>query len=635
MNDQDKSREQLLEELHALRDRLARLEAAAGGPLPPEDPLRQFPAWVSQTLDTIDDTFIVLDRDWRFRYANRAALAPTREPLAGLLGRPLWEKYPELLGTPTEAHYRRAMAEQVPAHFETPGLLTGRWLEVHAYPSPDALVVYARDASQRRRAEEALRESEARFRQMAETIDEVVWMRDAERGQLLYVSPAYETIWGRSCRSLYERPPSWLEAVHPEDRDRVAASFVPLADHGGAEVEYRVVRPDGSVRWVLDRSFAVRDECGRVYRHVGLAKDVTERQQAEESLRRSEGRLRRFFEAAFEGLVIHAGGVILDANQAAADLFGCPIAALVGRPVLDFAAPEWHDEIRRRIRSGHEAAYEAVAVRTDGSSFPIELRGKGTEYQGRPARVTAVRDVTERKRAEAALRESAQRLQLLSRRLLEVQEEERRRLARELHDEVAQVLIGLNYTLELSRRSGGSERDATLAQAQVLVQELAREVRDTSLLLRPSMLDDLGLEPALLWHCRRYGEQAGLRVELEQAGLGRRLPAEVETAAYRVVQEALSNVARHAGVDRATVRVRAEGGRLHIAVEDRGAGFDPAAVHAAANGSGLSGMEERVALLGGRLVVESAPGSGTRLTVELPLGASGESQSHGDPPAGR
>jgi PAS domain S-box-containing protein len=633
MNDQDKPREQLLDELHALRDRIARLEAAALRR--PEDALRHLPAWVSQVLDTLDDIFLVLDRDWRFRYANRSALAHAREPPGDLLGRCLWEKYPELLGTPIEAHYRRAMAEQAPAHFETPGLLTGRWLEVHAYPSPDALVVYARDATQRRRAEDALRESEARFRQMAETIDEVVWMRDAERGHLLYVSPAYEAIWGRTCRSLYEQPRSWLEAVHPEDRDRVAALFVPLAGDGGGEAEYRVVRPDGSVCWVLDRAFAVRDEGGRVYRHVGLAKDVTERHQAEESLRRSEGRLRRFFEAAFEGLVIHAGGLILDANQAAADLFGCPVAALVGRPVLEFAAPESHDEIRRRILGGDEAPYEAVALRADGSPFPIELRGKGLDYHGRPARVTAVRDITERKRAEAALREYAQRLQLLSRRLLGVQEEERRRLARELHDEVAQVLIGLNYTLELGRRSARGQRKATLAQAQALVQELARQVRDTSLLLRPSMLDDLGLEPALVWHCGRYTEQTGVRVELERAGLGRRLPAEVETAAYRVVQEALTNVARHAGVDRAVARVRAEGDRLHIAVEDQGAGFDAEAVLAAATGGGLSGMEERVALLGGRLAVASAPGAGTRLTVDLPLGGAGEGQNHGDPAAGR
>jgi PAS domain S-box-containing protein len=621
MSDPHSTPEPLLNELRALRQRVAYLEAAAratpaGGEAP------SLPAWVSQTLNTLDDDFFILDGDFRFRYVNAAALRHAGRLLADLLGRSVWEAYPMLVGTPVEIFYRRALADQVAVHFEIPGLLTGRWLEVHAYPSPDALVVYARDTSERRKAEQALRESETRFRQMAETIDEVFWLNEADGARLLYVSPAYEAIWGRTCQSLHERPSSWLEAIHPDDRERVTALFGRRLQGDSCHVEYRVVRPDGSVRWVLDSAFPVRDAAGRICRHAGVAKDITDR-------KRAEGRLRRFFEAAFEGLVLHADGIILDVNRAAADLFGCPPAALVGRAVLDFAVPEGHAEIRRRIREGAEDRYEAVAFRADGSTFPIELCGKNIDYQGRAARVTALRDITERKKAELALRESAQRLEALSRRLLAVQEEERRRLARELHDEVAQVLVGLDYRLEWGRRAQGEQRDAALAAAQGLVRDLARQVRDASLLLRPSLLDDLGLGPALAWHCQRYTEQTGVQVALEPEGLAGRLPAAVETAAYRVVQEALTNVARHARVGQAVVRVRAEPGRLLLAVEDRGTGFDPATVRAAAPGAGLSGMRERVALLGGSLSVVSAPGAGTRLRVELPV-RDEEDKGHGD-----
>jgi signal transduction histidine kinase len=150
------------------------------------------------------------------------------------------------------------------------------------------------------------------------------------------------------------------------------------------------------------------------------------------------------------------------------------------------------------------------------------------------------------------------------------------------------------------------------------LQELTAKVRDLSLRLRPTMLDDLGLVPALLWHFERYRSQTRLRVDFDWQGLERRLPAEVETAAYRIVQEALTNVARHGGTNEAVVRLGLEGERLCLRVEDRGAGFDPAAVPVGGSG-GLSGMHERAVLLGGHFLVESRPGAGTRLTAVLPL----------------
>ncbi len=148
-------------------------------------------------------------------------------------------------------------------------------------------------------------------------------------------------------------------------------------------------------------------------------------------------------------------------------------------------------------------------------------------------------------------------------------------------------------------------------------------MRDLSLRLRPSMLDDLGLLPALLWHVERFAAQTRVRASLEHRGLEGRLPPEVETAAYRIVQEALSNVARHAGVEECAVRVWLEGGVLHVRVEDEGRGFDARTHEARMPSTGLSGMRERATLLGGRLTVESAPGRGTRLAAELPVRETG------------
>jgi signal transduction histidine kinase len=217
------------------------------------------------------------------------------------------------------------------------------------------------------------------------------------------------------------------------------------------------------------------------------------------------------------------------------------------------------------------------------------------------------------------VRAGRERLQTLSRRLVEVQEAERRHIARELHDEIGQVLTGLSLALEMSARAPAEAVQPSLNDAQALVNDLMARVRDLSLGLRPAMLDDLGLLPALLWHVERYTAQTDVQVNFQHRGLERRFGAEIETALYRIVQEALTNVARHAGVDEVTVRVWASPDTLGVQIEDRGSGFDPKAALASGSTSGLASMRERAALLGGHLVIESSPEAGSRLTAELPV----------------
>jgi len=210
------------------------------------------------------------------------------------------------------------------------------------------------------------------------------------------------------------------------------------------------------------------------------------------------------------------------------------------------------------------------------------------------------------------------RLQVLSGRLMDVQEAERRHLARELHDEIGQLLTGLRFTLDL-REPGVPALTRRLEEARGLVEELLDRVRALSLDLRPSILDDLGLLPALLGHIERYTSQTKVQVRLEHHGLDRRFDPETETGVYRIVQEALTNVARHSGVDEVTVRLWANHEVLGVQVEDHGRGFDPEPVLAGGRNAGLAGLRERASLLSGHLTVESRPGGGVRLTAELPV----------------
>jgi len=214
-----------------------------------------------------------------------------------------------------------------------------------------------------------------------------------------------------------------------------------------------------------------------------------------------------------------------------------------------------------------------------------------------------------------------QRLQGLSGRLMDVQEAERRHLARELHDEIGQLLTGLRLTLDLPEPPSPAMGER-LEQARGLVEELLDRVRALSLDLRPSILDDLGLLPALLGHVERYTSQTKVHVRLEHHGLDQRFDPETETGVYRIVQEALTNVARHSGVDEVTVRLWATHDVLGVQVEDHGRGFDPDTVLGNGGSGGLAGLHERAALLDGHLTVETKPGGGVRLTAEVPIDGS-------------
>lgn len=304
-------------------------------------------------------------------------------------------------------------------------------------------------------------------------------------------------------------------------------------------------------------------------------------------------------------------------NREFTHLFGIEQQDAFGRLLGELIVPEEsREEFRQKmdqVAQGKRVDGEAVRMRKDGTRLHVLVVTMPVKASDGQISVYALyRDITQRKAAETAL-------QALSQRLLEVQEAERKHLARELHDEIGQSLTGLRLLL---RQAGGSQADSfqeRLDQARGLTDELLARVRALSFDLRPADLDRLGLLPALLAHFERYTPQTGVSIFFKHQGIEERFPSQVETSAYRTVQEALTNVARHAGVANATVRVWAETGRLNVQVEDLGSGFDPEAAAANPLSSGLTGMRERIFLVGGRVSVESAPGCGTTITVELPL----------------
>jgi PAS domain S-box-containing protein len=275
-----------------------------------------------------------------------------------------------------------------------------------------------KQVAERQRAEVELRISDERFRQLTGNIKEVFWMTNVEKSEMLYISPGYEAIWGRSCQSLYQNPRSWLEAIDPEDRERVLAAAmkqqVELYDE-----QYRIIRPDGSRRWIRDRGFPVFDANGAVYRIAGVADDITEQKEAEEALSKSELQLRLVWENSVDGMrLMDEAGNFIAVNDAYCRLVERSREQLLGQPLAVIFPEDRHEHVlgrhqeRFRARSIPSHSEEELKL-WNGKTVHLEITSSFLESPGSPARLLSIfRDVSERKKAEVVLAEKEERFRL-------------------------------------------------------------------------------------------------------------------------------------------------------------------------------------------------------------------------------
>jgi PAS domain S-box-containing protein len=258
---------------------------------------------------------------------------------------------------------------------------------------------------------EALRESDKKFRQLIENINEIFWIRDAETNELLYMSPNFEDIWGLSIFQVTERAEMFFKAIHPDDRERVISIYKEQKNDEAFELEYRIVKPDGTVRWINEKNFPVFDESGKVYRRAGINEDITDRKRAEEALRESEERYSLLTQNSQTGIYIHVDGILKFVNNHFAEMLGCEPEKMIGRLYWDFVHPgdrEMVKEISLARARGEEAPpeYEFRHQSKDGGIVWVHNLPIIIQYQGQTANMGNLIEINERKRAEEALSES-------------------------------------------------------------------------------------------------------------------------------------------------------------------------------------------------------------------------------------
>jgi PAS domain S-box-containing protein len=579
---------------------------------------------IANILESITDSYFSLDRMWRLLDANERAAANFGTNRDQIVGKTLWELSPPGVIPELDEHYRRAMHDRVPVHFEGPSAIApGKWFERHMYPTDDGLAVYFRDVSMRKRVERELQRSEANLAEAQRLSRTGSWTWNVATGECFW-SLEHFRIFGLDPDSFRPTTENTQRLIHHDDLPFVEQTLErSIRDMSGFEVDYRFLHPDGTVRYHHGVGHPTVNESGEL-EFVGSVADVTESRLAQEHLHRSQSLL------AEGQRISHTGSWVL--NLISRDLawsdelfriWGVDPAdfTLTENSVLQFVHPDdrlaTEREFQEAVASRSDFKREFRIVRADGTirhvlsvARPrVGPTGDLTEYIG-----TSV-DITDRKQDDAVRRD-------LQRRLAISQEDERRRIARELHDEFGQQLSALALRLaqlkrDVGTRSGLSEE---LAALEALTRQLDQELEQIIWRLRPTALDDLGLVAAFENYIRQWAAKSGVECALHANGVEMgTTTSEIETALYRIGQEALNNVSKHAQARTAAVLLDRSAGRVSLIVEDDGIGFDVAQQLGVRQRFGVTGMRERALLLGGEFDIESTPGKGTTIVVRIPL----------------
>ena len=467
-----------------------------------------------------------------------------------------------------------------------------------------------RGAMNARDREEVPQASDDVFRLLCEALPVGVLLADAQ-GKPVYVNPAFGQIAGFGLREMADG--SWAQRVDPEQRERGMAAWRRTIEAGETtREEYRLGN-----RTVASLGCAMRGPGGELRGFLALVEDLTAAQQA---LRKSEDRFRSIFENAGVGLVLAIGdGDIVRVNRAYAAFLGYEPDELTGHNVRELLHPDDRrraSQMRNELRAGRTSRYEVERryLRRDGSF--VWGRSTVTQLADSSLIVAVVQDIDARKRAEDAIR-------ALSGRFLRLQDEERRRIARSLHESAAQTVAALAMNLaRMERMTLPPHAAETLSDSLELVTQVSREIRTLSHLLHPPLLEEAGLPSSLRWYVEGFGQRSNVAVQLDVSDDLGRLPMELEITLFRIVQESLTNVHRHSGSRSASIRLRRSGPEIVLEVEDQGVGIPPDVLErvrtesAATVGVGIAGMRERLSQLGGTLEISAAnPGTLVRARI--------------------
>jgi PAS domain S-box-containing protein len=493
-------------------------------------------------------------------------------------------------------------------------------------------VVY--DVGKSRATREALLLSESRLAKAQQLAHLGYWEFNLQSGEMIWSEELYH-ICGVDKGSFVPSLEASLSLVHPEDEARVRDGFErALAGERPFSQVSRIVRPNGAIRYIHSQGEIVRDGQGRPWRLLGTAQDITERRIAEMRLRESEARFRAVFERAALGIsLIDLQGRVLSVNKVFQEMLGYGEEELRGKPLTELIHADDRKrtlELFRELASGGRESYQMEKRYHWKNGQYLWCRVTASlvqDSEGQPLYVAGMwEDITKRKQAETRLQESEEKLRHLASQLMSAQEDERKRISRELHDELGQALLVLKLQAREIKKGLPPEEQRLQEECQGMLTNLDQvvdKVRRLSHDLSPMILEDLGLSAALQHLIREFSKHNHLECDFQEIDIDDLFPLEAQVAIYRIFQECLTNIGKHSQATRLRVAIDRGPNRVSFLIRDDGKGYSPDK-RRRGQGLGLVAMEERARMVGGHLSVQSREGQGTSISFEIPY----SSQKH-------
>jgi len=575
---------------------------------------------MTDILERVTDGFIALDKEFRYIYANKKIGELTHHDPAKLIGRNVWDVFPDAVNTPTYDAFMKAMNEQVYVsntdHFEPLEI----WQENHIYPSANGLSVFIRDISERKRAESEI----TRMRSLSETLIDslpgVFYFYD-ETGKFIRWNKQFEKVTGYSSEEIAVMHPA--QFFQGADKEHIINRIKQVFDTGTGDAEACFTTKDG--REVPYYFKAVRMEYDGKTCLLGTGFDMAEKRKAEENMKQSEQKYRLLFHSNPMPMWMLSlpDYKIIETNEATLRQYGYTREEFLALDVFKLRPPEDEERLKQYTNRNFRGIHYAGIWRhqkKDGTIIYVDITTYDTHYEGNAVRLVLAIDVTEQHLAEEKLKQSYESIRELTDHLHTVREEERMHIAREIHDELGQLLTVLKMDVawlnkRLSPEPGPVKEKIT--DLLLLIDTTVKTVRRIASELRPSLLDDLGLIAAMEWHFEEFQKRSGIEGSSQLPDQEIPLPDSLKIGLFRIFQESLTNVARHSGAKNVAVELLKNENRLILTIRDDGIGFDTG--ESKRKTLGLVGMRERAEVMGGEYCIEGEPGRGTTVRVSVPL----------------
>ena len=484
-----------------------------------------------------------------------------------------------------------------------------------------------RDICDCKKLEETLSNSEQKYRDLFQHSCEAIIISGPD-SRLIDANPAAVKMFGLKSREDMLGIPAVKLYANPEQRASIINKLYAKGHYENFEVE--LIKQDGSGQhiFVLANSLLYKDEQGQILRVESLLSDITERKQIEEALRQNIENFSALAENASDGIVIATGeeGRYVYANKRASEITRYTIDELLERRARDLVNPDEYQKVLERYRKRIAGLnvikpYEITLIVKDGTKVQIEVSPSITIWQKQPADMVIFRDITKRRQFEQELKHSHNTLRDLSMHIEETREKERAKIVRNLHDDLGQRLTALNIDLNWMKNklaeSQPEIRNKLNSMAELIMDTIA-SIKTISSELRPRILDDLGLIAAIEWQLEEFEKRTGISYELTITPEEFILSSEISILIFRIVQETLTNIARHANATLVKIDFAKNENTMQLIVNDNGRGIKKAEINDPKS-FGIIGMKERVKSIGGSFHIQGAEGKGTKIMIEIPL----------------